>query len=154
MMVTIAIDPDPGNKNHSSLSKELYLIIAFSNMHLLSILGIVTVCSVAIFLVIWFLMNTLYSKTLGKWSFVDRFIEKTRGKGESPIIKRYGLIGLALLMAIPIPTIGVYGGTLLSWLMGMKLRSSLVAVVSGDTVSNTIVLFTAFGITKAVGLFG
>jgi len=70
------------------------------------------------------------------------------------LVRRYGLVGLALLMAIPIPTIGVYGGTLLSWLMGMKLWSSLIAVVSGVTVSNSIVLFTAFGITKAIGLFG
>ena len=122
-------------------------------MHLLSILGIVTVCSVGIFLVLWFLLNTFYSRKLGKWPFVNRFIEKTRRKGESPLVRRYGLVGLALLMAVPLPTIGVYGGTILSWLMGMKLWSSLIAVVSGVTLSNSIVLFTAFGITKAIGLF-
>ena len=129
------------------------MILTFSNMHLLAVLGIVTVCSVVIFLGIWLLMNTFYSKVSGKWSLFDRFIEKTRKKGESHLVKRYGLVGLALLMAVPIPTIGVYGGTLLSWLMGMKLWTSLVAVVSGATVSNTIVLFTAFGITKITGLF-
>jgi uncharacterized membrane protein len=130
------------------------LITNFSNMHLLSVLGIVTVCSVVIFLAIWFLLNAFYSKTSAKWSFVNRFIEKTRRKGESPLIRRYGLVGLALLMAIPIPTIGVYGGTLLSWLMGMKWWASLIAVVSGATVSNSIVLMSAFGITKAIGLVG
>ena len=130
------------------------MITAFSNMHLLSILGVVTVCSVVIFLVLWFLLNTFYARALGKWSFINRFIEKTRRKGESPLVKKYGLVGLALLMAIPLPTIGVYGGTLFSWLMGMKLWGSLIAVVSGATVSNSIVLFTAFGITKAIGLLG
>ena len=130
------------------------MITVFSNLHLLSVLGIITVCSIVIFLVLWLLLNTFYRKKLGKWLFINRLIEKTRRKGESPLVKKYGLVGLALLMAIPLPTIGVYGGTLLSWLMGMKLWSSLVAVVSGATVSNSIVLFTAFGITKAIGLFG
>ena len=130
------------------------MITAFSNMHLLSILGIVTVCSVVIFFIIWFLLNVFYSRASGKWPLINRIIEKTRIKGESTLIKKYGLVGLVLRMAIPLPTIGVYGGTLLSWLMGMKLWSSLVAVVSGATVSNIIVLFTAFGITKAIGLFG
>ena len=130
------------------------MITAFSNMHMISMLAILTVSSVAIFLILWFLLNVFYSKTSGKWSFINRFVEKTRGKGESPLIRKYGLVGLALLMAVPLPTIGVYGGTLLSWLMGMKLRSSLMAVVSGATVSNSIVLLSVFGITKATGLFG
>ena len=129
------------------------MITTFSNIYLVYILAIVTVSSVAIFFIVWFLLNVFYSKTLGKWSFINRFAEKTRRKGESPLIKKYGLVGLALFMAIPLPTIGVYGGTLLSWLMGMKCWSSLIAVVLGATVSNSIVLLSVFGINQAAGLF-
>jgi len=129
------------------------MIAAFSDIHLAAILAIVTVSSVVIFLVIWFLLNVLYTRTLGKWSLINRFIERARRKGESPLIKKYGLVGLALLMAIPLPTVGVYGGTLVSWSMGMKWWSSLIAVVSGATVSNSIVLLSAFGIRQAIGLF-
>ena len=71
-------------------------------------------------------------------------------KGETRLVKKYGLVGLALFMAIPIPTIGVYGGTLLSWLMGMNWWSSLIAVVSGTTVSNSIVLLSVLGIIHAI----
>ena len=130
------------------------MIAVFPNIHLASILAIVTVSSVVIFLILWFILNVFYSKASGKWVFINRFIEKTRGKGESPLIKKYGLVGLTLLMAIPLPTIGVYGGTLLSWLMGMKWWSSLLAVVSGATVSNSIVLLSVFGIRQTIGLFG
>ena len=122
------------------------MITAFSNIHLVSILAILTISSVAIFLIEWFLLNVFHSKTSGKWSFIYRFIEKTRGKGKSPLIKKYGLVGLLLLMAIPLPTIGVYGGALLSWLMGMKLWSSLIAVVSGATISNSIFFLSILGI--------
>ena len=104
----------------------------------------------AIFFVIWFLLNVFYSKASGKWSFFNRVIEKVRRKGETPLVKKYGLVGLALLIAIPLPTMGVYGGTLLSWLMGMNWWSSLMAVVLGATESNSVVLLSVLGIIKAI----
>ncbi len=100
----------------------------FFNIHPAVIFSIVTVSSVAIFFVIWFLLNVFYSKASGKWPLFNRVIEKARRRGETSLVKKYGLVGLALLMAIPLPTIGVYGGTLLSWLMGMNWWSSLIAV--------------------------
>jgi uncharacterized membrane protein len=122
----------------------------FFNIHPAIIFSIVTVSSVAIFFVIWFLLNVFYSKASGKWPFFNRIIEKVRRKGETTLVKKYGLVGLALFMAIPLPTMGVYGGTLLSWLMGVKWWSSLIAVVSGATVSNGIVLLSVLGIIKAI----
>ena len=77
-------------------------------------------------------------------------IEKTRAKGESRLVKKYGLFGLALLMAVPVPTIGVYGGTILTWLTGVKWWNALIAIVVGTSVSNTIVLFSALGIVRLV----
>jgi len=130
------------------------MITAFNNINLVAILAIVTVSSVVIFLILWFVLNAFYLKASSKWSFINRFIDETRGKGESPLIKKYGLFGLALLIAIPLPTLGVFGGTLLSRLMGMKFWSSLVAIISGATVSNSIVLLSVFGIREAIGLFG
>lgn len=128
------------------------MIEGLLNIHPAIVFAIVTAGSVVIFIVIWLLLNKFYSKASNRWPFFNRFIEKARKKGGDPLVKKYGLVGLALLMAIPIPTIGVYGGTLLSWLMGMKWRSSLLAVVSGATVSNSIVLLAALGIVQAVSL--
>jgi len=124
----------------------------FLTIHPAIVFAIVNVSSVAIFLVIWLLLNTFYFKISNRWSIFNRFIEKARKKGGTPLVKKYGLVGLALLIAIPLPTIGVYGGTLLSWLMGMKWWRSLIAIVSGATVSNGIVLLSVFGIMQAVGL--
>jgi uncharacterized membrane protein len=130
------------------------MITNFFNIHPAIIFAIVTVCSVVIFIVVWFLLNKFYSRASNRWPLFNRFIEKVRTKGETPLVKKYGLVGLALLIAIPIPTIGVYGGTLLSWLIGMKWRSSLIAVVSGATVSNSFILLSLFGIMQAVSLTG
>ena len=96
------------------------MITVFSNINLAYALAIITVSSVIIFLAIWFLLNTFYFKASAKWPFINRLVEKIRGKGNSPMVRKYRLIGMALLMAIPLPTIGVYSGTVLSWLMGMR----------------------------------
>jgi uncharacterized membrane protein len=130
------------------------MLSVFSNLNPAVILTIIIVLSVVSFLTIWFLMGFFYLKASCKWSCIERFIDRSRGKGESPMIKKYGLFGLALLIAIPLPTMGVFGGTILSWLMGMKFWSSLVAIISGVTVSNSIVLFSTFGVIKAIGFFG
>ena len=124
------------------------------NIHPAVIFAITTVSSVAIFLAVWLLLNVFYSKASDKWPFFNRFVGKARRKGETLLVRKYGLVGLAILIAIPLPTIGVYGGTLLSWLMGMKWWSSLIAIVSGATVSNSIVLLSVFGIRQAIGVFG
>jgi uncharacterized membrane protein len=128
------------------------MITNYFNIHPTIVLAIVTVSSVAIFLVVWFLLNKFYSKTSIRWPFFNRVIEKARKKGETPLVKKYGLVGLALLIAIPFPTTGVYGGTLLSWLMGMKWWSSLIAVVSGATVSNCIVVLSVMEIMQTASL--
>ena len=129
-------------------------MVIIDNIHPAVIFAVINVCSVVIFLAIWFLLNMFYSRSSAKWPFFNRFIEKVRIKGETPLIKKYGLVGLALLIAIPLPIIGVYGGTVFSWLMGMKWWSSLIAVVSGATVSNIIVLLSAFGFIQAISLTG
>ena len=127
------------------------MITSFFNIHPSIVFAIVTFTSEAIFLVVWLLLNVFYSKASNRWPFFNRFIEKARKQGETPLVAKYGLVGLALLIAIPLPTICVYGGTLLSWLMGMKWRSSLIAVVSGATVSNSFVLLSVLGIMQVVG---
>jgi len=86
------------------------MIEGLLNIHPAIVFAIVTAGSVVIFIVIWLLLNKFYSKASNRWPFFNRFIEKARKKGGEPLVKKYGLVGLALLMAIPIPTIGVYGG--------------------------------------------
>jgi len=98
-------------------------------------------------------MHFFYVKVLGKRPFIDRCFESIRKRG-SPYVTRYGFLGLVLFVAIPLPTTGVYGGALLSWILGMNWPTSLLAVMMGATVSNGIVALSAFGIMQAIHLAG
>jgi len=123
------------------------------NIHPAIVFAVATGCSLIIFLAIRLLMHFFYVKVLGKRPFIDRCFESIRKRG-SPYVTRYGFLGLVLFVAIPLPTTGVYGGALLSWILGMNWPTSLLAVMMGATVSNGIVALSAFGIMQAIHLAG
>lgn len=123
------------------------------NIHPAIIFAIATACSIFIFFAIRLLLHFFYFNVLGKRAFVNRSAEAIRKKG-LPFVRKYGFLGLVLFVAIPLPTTGVYGGALLSWLLGINWPSALLAVMMGATVSNGIVALSAFGIMQAVHLSG
>ena len=84
-----------------------------------------------------------------KWGAFQSHIEKLRNKG-LPYYTKYGLIGLAAFVAIPIPGTGVYGATVLSWLLDIKWGLSLLAILPGTIISNGIIVLAAFGIVQGI----
>jgi uncharacterized membrane protein len=75
-----------------------------------------------------------------------RYIERLRKRAESTI-ERYGLLGLTIFTAIPLPLTGAWTACLLSYLLGMKAKRSLVAIVFGALVACVVVmsLMLAYG---------
>ena len=123
------------------------------HIHPAIVFAIAMVSSVAIFFAIRFLLHVFYLRVSGRWLLFNRFVERARARG-SPLVKKYGFLGLALFIAVPLPTTGVYGGALLSWLLGMNWRGSLAAVMLGATVSNGLVALSVLGISQVVTLPG
>ena len=122
--------------------------IIFSNNPFIAF-GITVCFSIVIFFVIRLLLCLLYKKTLMKWDAFQLYIEKLRSKG-LPYYTKYGLIGLAAFVAIPIPGTGVYGATVLSWLLDIKWGLSLLAILPGTIISNGIIVLAAFGIVQGI----
>ena len=67
---------------------------------------------------------------------------------------KYGLIGLVAFVAIPLPGTGVYGATLLSWLLGINWQVSLLAILPGAIISNGILALSVLGIVRGINLAG
>jgi uncharacterized membrane protein len=59
-----------------------------------------------------------------------------------------------MLMAVPFPTIGVYGASSLCWMIGANKWRSLTAVVSGVAVSNILVILSLLGVIHLTSLIG
>lgn len=68
-------------------------------------------------------------------------------------VERYGYVGLALFVAIPLPVTGAYTGALGAWVLGMRPRGVFLAVGCGVVVAGVVVTLVSYlGIT-ALGIF-
>ncbi|RLG84501.1 MAG: ligand-binding protein SH3 [Thermoprotei archaeon] len=80
-------------------------------------------------------------KKIYSWS-----IERARRKAYSVSKSRYIFIALALFVGIPLPGTGVWTGSLISYILGLNKKKSLVAVFIGNTIASTIVLLASLGL--------
>jgi uncharacterized membrane protein len=72
-------------------------------------------------------------------SMFDRFMERTRKKTEGSV-KKYGYLGLAIFVAIPLPLTGAYTGALAAWFFGMEKWKAFWSIFAGVAVAGAIVL--------------
>ena len=83
---------------------------------------------------------------------MDRIIEKILYRSQRRIhgyVQKYGIIGLALFIGIPLPGSGVYTGALGAYMLGMErkafAKASLIGVIIAGTAV-TIITLTAIAI--------
>lgn len=76
--------------------------------------------------------------------FITRIEERAHLKSE--VVKKYGAIGLCLLVAIPLPGTGAWTGALVAALMGMELKRAMPTIVVGVLIAAAIMTGVTFGI--------
>jgi uncharacterized membrane protein len=76
--------------------------------------------------------------------FITRIEERAHLKSE--VVKKYGAIGLCLLVAIPLPGTGAWTGALVAALMGMELKRAMPAIVTGVLIAAAIMTGVTFGV--------
>lgn len=107
--------------------------------------------NILIFFPIFFGLKFIY-KFLKRWGFFERIVTKVRKKGE-PYIKRYGVIGLAIFIGIPLPGTGVYAGTLLAWLLDVEWKKAFIAAAIGVIIAVSIIFVASMGVFSALRIF-
>lgn len=60
----------------------------------------------------------------------EKYIKKTRGKAQR-YVERYGTLGLAVFVAVPLPGTGAYTGALAAHVFGMKNGRAYLAICVG-----------------------
>ena len=82
----------------------------------------------------------------------DSAVIRARSKVQTKVDK-YGYLGLALFVAIPLPITGAYTGTLGAWVLGMDPKKTFLAVALGVIISGTVVTVVAYLGIEALSLF-
>ncbi len=108
-------------------------------------------------LVILFFLKKVSVYLSAKSNFFQKLFNwwanNTKGK-HSDKIEKYGAVGLALFIAVPLPLTGAWTGALLSTLMNLPLKKSAPAVFAGVIGAGIIVsalVFLGINIEKYLG---
>ncbi len=91
-----------------------------------------------IFFPIFIALELLYHRLFERFGWARGIIERARRKG-GPLIDKYGVIGLAVFVGIPLPITGAWTGTIIAWLFGLDWKKSFVAICLGVLIAAAVV---------------
>ena len=83
-----------------------------------------------------------------KWKYMGKIIVKMEKKAEKhrPTIEKYGVWGLLILVAVPLPGTGGWTGALVAAVMDIRIRRALPAIALGVFIAGLIVGGISFGL--------
>ncbi|MFW9873989.1 MAG: COG2426 family protein [Candidatus Thorarchaeota archaeon] len=118
------------------------IIFIFSLVILLNIL--------VIFFVFYFLDNIHHIFLNFKFykKFFEFYVKKFQRKIDK-FEKRYSVLGflaLTLFVAVPLPVTGAWSGCLVSWMLDLDRKKSILAISLGVIIAGIIILFGTIGL--------
>lgn len=75
--------------------------------------------------------------------FFDWLFERTRRKGEVKL-QVWGMLGLMLFVAIPLPLTGAWTGTLVAYLLKLDMKRSFLFIAAGVVIAGLIMVIINF----------
>ncbi|MBN1410852.1 MAG: small multi-drug export protein [Spirochaetales bacterium] len=95
-----------------------------------------------------FLFLFTFHKLFLRWKWYENFstaiLERSRQKLHKNI-EKYGYIGIALFVAIPLPLTGAYTGALGAWILGMETKRSIIAIGIGVLIAGIAITIISVG---------
>jgi len=88
----------------------------------------------------WLKKFRLFDELIG-WLFAR--IERHSG-----VIVKYGIAGLVLFVAVPLPGTGGWAGCVAAFLMRMRYRTTVVAVSAGMVIAGMVVTLACMGVIE------
>nr|WP_299339334.1 small multi-drug export protein [Allomuricauda sp.] len=108
--------------------------------------------NIAVFPLMMFFLDRI-NRYLLKWKFYKKsavFVARRAKTGSGDKIERFGFLGLALFVMVPLPGTGVYAGSIASYLFKIERRQAFFANAVGIFFSSLIVWLIAVFSTNGV----
>lgn len=99
-------------------------------------------------------LNTLHNYCM-KIYWYKKFFDwwYSRVKNKTKNIEKYEYIGLALFVGIPLPMTGAWSGCLASYILGLNIWKSTLAIFLGILIAGIIVVSSMVGINEIFKFF-
>ncbi len=97
------------------------------------------------FIIVFFRRIIAWLKTI---KFLRKFAEwsERRVLKKKDVIEKYEVIGLAILVAIPLPGTGAWTGAMLAGILGMRLKKALPTIAIGVIIAAVIMTVVSYGL--------
>jgi len=131
-----------------------YGILA-GGMHWLPVFVICVLANIAIGVVLYFALGFI-TIIATRISFINRFYQRYVTKSQNKIhkaVEKWGVLGLAIFIGIPLPMTGVYTGTIGAKLINMSFKRYLIAMSLGVLIAGIIVTIVVLTGAEAFRIF-
>lgn len=76
-----------------------------------------------------------------------------RNRANQETVRRYGVVGLTLLVAVPLPGTGVWTGALVATLLKLRFLPALLAITVGELIAGVLVCLVVTGAVMVSQLY-
>ena len=96
----------------------------------------------------------LFTRRVFEWlrkksAFFERLVSRLEKKASAKedLLKKYELLGLCILVAIPLPGTGAWTGSLVAAVFDIRLKHAFPAIAQGVLIAAVIVSVVTYGVT-------
>ena len=116
-----------------------------TELSLLTIFLVCVITNIVLAPIVYFILDNFVG-LFTKIKFIDRIYQKIVIRTQRRVhkyVEKYGVLGLALFIGVPLPGSGVYSGALAAYLLGFRKRDFFMAAVIGVLIAGVIVLLVS-----------
>ena len=96
----------------------------------------------------------LFTRRVFEWlrtksALLERFVSRLERKAatKEDLLKKYELLGLCILVAIPLPGTGAWTGSLVAAVFDIRLKHAFPAIALGVLIAGILVSVVTYGVT-------
>lgn len=96
----------------------------------------------------------LFTRRVFEWlrrksNLLERFVSRLERKAASKeaLLKKYELLGLCILVAIPLPGTGAWTGSLVAAVFDIRLKHAFPVIALGVLIAGVIVSLVSYGVS-------
>lgn len=96
----------------------------------------------------------LFTRRVFEWlrtksALLERFVSRLEQKAatKEDLLKKYELLGLCILVAIPLPGTGAWTGSLVAAVFDIRLKHAFPAIALGVLIAGILVSVVTYGVT-------
>jgi uncharacterized membrane protein len=82
-------------------------------------------------------------------NLINKITERSIKK-DGERVKKYGFLGLIILVAIPLPGTGVWSGSLIASLLNMRFKLAFPAIVAGNLLAAVQIMMLSSGVMRLI----